>query len=79
MTRSTLFERMCAAARAPLDNSDRLPDEKAVWRTGPRPEYADDHRQVSLDLGGGLIERTTVGQAQWAFAARWRFGWAPKR
>jgi hypothetical protein len=62
---------------AALANEDRLPHDRAVWREGRPPESVLGFRQVSVDYGDGLIERTFVDKASWTNVVRWRFGWPP--
>lgn len=75
-----------AAARAPLDKADLIPDADAVWRDrlgdmvwrpGDPPPVGDD-QLISVDYGDGAIERTSWGRANWLRVVRWRFGWAPR-
>jgi hypothetical protein len=56
---------------------DRLPHDRAVWREGRPADTVEGFRQVSVDYGDGLIERTFVERANWESAVRYRFGWPP--
>lgn len=60
----------------PLTAEDRLPDDRAVWRTELPMGTRDANHQVSVDYGGA-IERTTMLRVDWPRVKRWRFGWAP--
>lgn len=55
---------------------DRLPHERAVWRT-ETPLQPIANRPVSVDYGAGDIECTTGERVDWARVRRWRFGWPP--
>ncbi len=63
----------------PPDAGDRLPHDRAVWRTMHLPSAGEmvSKLQVSVDRNG-WIEQTLADQVNWLAVSRWRFGWAPE-
>ena len=61
----------------PPTNEDKLPHDRAVWRSGVPDQPVANH-QVSVDHGGGAIEQTRGELVDWTRVRRWRFGHAPE-
>lgn len=59
-----------------LDNLDRVPHSKAVWRTEPCKGAAN--QQICVQYAGDIIAKTYVSSVpDWAKVVQWRYGWPP--
>jgi hypothetical protein len=73
----------------PIEEADRIPHERAVWRdydTADAPVQFDGApapgtggKQVCVDHGDGQIVQGYGDSICWKGVRQWRFGWPPRR